>query len=175
MAHADRALPEWRGDWPGWAATDTLLLPVDAAAWPPPAVAIEHAGVAFAPKHELHVTVVGKALGARLRHAIATGRVDEASVRTAFESQRWRARRSGWRVHLRKPGEDGAASRESIVEVLAMPAMARFHAALARLLDQPAKVPPPHVTLYVRGDSEGIGVPDAETLARLRVDAPWRV
>jgi hypothetical protein len=166
---------EWRGDWPGWAAADTLLLPVDPAAWSPPAMPIEHAGLAFAPKHELHVTVVGKALGARLRHAITTGHLDEADVRAAFETQPWRARRSGWRVHLRKPGEDGAAPKESIVELLAMPAMARFHSALARLLDQAAQVPPPHVTLYVRGDSEGIGVPDAETLARLRVGAPWRV
>jgi hypothetical protein len=31
------------------------------------------------------------------------------------------------------------------------------------------------VTLYVRGDAEGIGVPYGGTLARLRVGTPWRV
>jgi hypothetical protein len=34
-------------------------------------------------------------------------------------------------------------------------------------------VPPPHVTLYVRGDAEGIGVPDEASLARSRC-GEWR-
>ena len=53
--------------------------------------------------------------------------------------------------------------------------MARFHARLGGLLGESLPVPPPHVTLYVRGDAEGIGVPDDATLAACRVGAPWRV
>jgi hypothetical protein len=52
--------------------------------------------------------------------------------------------------------------------------MARFHAALGALLGRALPVPPPHVTLYVHGDAEGIGVPDAASLERYRVGAAWR-
>jgi hypothetical protein len=156
--------------WPGWSAADTLVIAIDPRAWAPPSRPVEHDGCAFAPKHELHVTVVGKALGAQVRAAIVAGGLDEAALRDAFEAQRWRLRRSGWRVHLRKDD-----SVESIVEPIALPAMARFHGWLGRALGRALPVPPPHVTLYVRGDAEGIGVPDGAALARLRVGKPWCV
>jgi hypothetical protein len=152
-----------------------VLLPVDPAAWPPPKIELQVDACAFAPKDELHVTVVGKTLGAALQVAIAAGRFGEGAVQRAFESQRWRLRRSGWRIRLRKPAaQDGDAAKESIIEPVALPAMARFHAALGDLLGVELPVPPPHVTLYVRGDAEGIGVADAATLARYRIGAPWR-
>jgi hypothetical protein len=155
--------------WPGWSAANTLVIAIDPRAWAPPSQPVEHDGREFAPKHELHVTVVGKTLGAQARAAIAAGDLDEPTLRRAFTAQRWRLRRSGWRVHLRKD-----ETVESIVEPVALPAMARFHAWLGRALGRSLPVPPPHVTLYVRGDAEGIGVPDAATLARLRAGTPWR-
>jgi hypothetical protein len=154
--------------WPGWGGSDTLVLPVDPHDWPPPSSSLEMDGHVFAPKHELHATVVGKALGARLRAAIAAGAVDESALRQAFAAQAWRLRRSGWRVRLRKD------AIESIIEPVALPAMARLHAWLGRALGQPLPVPPPHVTLYVRGDAEGIGVPDEQALALLCVGRAWR-
>ena len=150
--------------WPGWGAAGTLVIAIDPRAWPPPSRPVERDGRAFAPKHELHVTVVGKVLGASLLAAIAAGDLDEAALRRGFAAQRWRLRRSGWRVHLRKD-----AAVDAIIEPVALPAMARFHAWLGRALGRSLPVPPPHVTLYVRGEAEGIGVPDAATLARLRV------
>jgi len=152
--------------WPGWGSAGTLVVAIDPRAWAPPLHPVEHDGRAFAPKHELHVTVVGTALGAQVRAAIAEGRVDGSGLRRAFTAQRWRLRRSGRRVHLRKD-----AAVESIIEPVALPAMARFHAWLGSALGRSLPVPPPHVTLYVRGDAAGIGVPDAATLARWRVDA----
>jgi hypothetical protein len=163
---------ELAGSFPGWGAADTLVIAIDPRAWAPPAHAIEHDGRAFAPKHELHVTVVGKALGSQLRAAIAAGGIDEAGLQRAFGAGRWRLRRSGRRVHLRKPAPEAAV--ESIIEPVALPAMARWHAWLGRALGRALPVPPPHVTLYVRGDAEGIGVPDAATLARLRVGS-WKM
>jgi hypothetical protein len=162
-----RATIELPAAWPGWSATHTLVLPIDPRDWPPPSLPLDVDGHRFAPKQELHVTVVGKALGARLRAAIEGGRIDEAALRHEFAGQRWRLRRSGERVRLRKPAPDAAI--ESIIEPVALPAMARWHAWLGRALGEALPVPPPHVTLYVRGDAEGIGVPDEATLARLRV------
>jgi hypothetical protein len=51
--------------------------------------------------------------------------------------------------------------------------MARFHGWLGQALGRALPVPPPHVTLYVRGDAEGIGVPDEASLARYRC-GEWR-
>jgi hypothetical protein len=172
---AARPTLELPATWPGLADAGTLVLPLDPAHWPPPAAPLCVGTLAFAPKHELHVTVVGKALGADLHAALAEGRFGESALRRAFEGQRWRLRRSGWRIHLRKPADrEGESAKESVVEPVALPAMARFHAALSRLLGVALPTPPPHVTLYVHGDAEGIGVPDAATLQRYRVGPPWR-
>jgi hypothetical protein len=154
--------------WPGWGEAGTLVLPIDPRDWAPPARPLDVDGRVFVPKHELHVTVVGKALGARLREAILGRGIDEAALRREWARQPWRLRRSGWRIRLRKEAAG------SIIEPVALPAMARMHAWLGRALGEALPVPPPHVTLYVRGDAEGIGVPDAATLARLRVGTPWR-
>ena len=158
--------------WPGWGTAQTLVIPVDPRCWAPPTSPLQCDAREFAPKHELHVTVVGKVLGAEVRAACADGRIDEPDLRAAFEEQPWRLRRSGWRMHLRKPAPE--AHVESVIEPVALPAMARLHAWLGRALGRALPVPPPHVTLYVRGDAEGIGVPDAASLARLRVGSPWR-
>jgi hypothetical protein len=155
--------------WPGWGDQHTLVLPIDPRDWPPPSRPLEVDACTFAPKHELHVTVVGKVLGARIRAAIGDGRIDDNALRQALATQCWRLRRSGWRLRLRKEAV------ESVIEPVALPAMARMHAWLGRALGESLPVPPPHVTLYVRGDAEGIGVPDCGTLARLRVGTPWRV
>jgi hypothetical protein len=164
---------EWTGSWPGWSKTGTLVLAVDPARWAPPAAPVAITDVVFAPKRELHVTVVGRALGAEVLAAIADGRIAAAELRAAFAAQRWRLRRSGLCLRLRKPSPGQVV--ESVIEPVAMPAMARFHAWLGKALGRELPVPPPHVTLYVRGDPAGIGVPDAATLARLRVGEPWRM
>ncbi|MGH8030483.1 MAG: hypothetical protein ACREO3_11175, partial [Arenimonas sp.] len=153
-------------------ALGTLVLPVDPAHWPPPTTPIELDAAPFVPKHELHVTLVGRALGAEVLDAIAAGRIDGRELREAFVAQRWRMRRSGWHLRLRRPAPDDAI--ESVIELVALPAMARFHAWLGSALGRSLPVPPPHVTVHVRGDPDGIGVADAAALAQLRVGPAWR-
>jgi hypothetical protein len=94
-----------------------VVLPIDASRWAPPVTPIRHGGRDFLPKRELHVTVIGKALGADVQAALADARLDAGALRAAFARGPWRARRSGWRLHLRKAKDTGAA--ESIVELLA--------------------------------------------------------
>ena len=148
-----------RARWPGWSAARTLVLPVPVSVWAPPAGGVTLEGVDFEPKRELHVTLVGGALGREL-HAALDGRAVERASRAAFEAQDWSFERRGRWLLLRK--QAGGASRtavlHSVIECVEMPAMARFHAAIGVLLGRELSVPPPHVTLFTAGKAEGIGV-----------------
>ena len=157
---------------PAWTPAGTLLLPVVPDAWPPPARGVVLDGIAFAPKRELHVTLVGRALGQALRTAITEGRLDPVAVRAAVEDLDWRFARTGrlWRLEDRV-GRGARGPRGSIIEMIEMPAMAAFHARLGGMLGRRLPVPPAHVTLYSSGDDAGIGVPDDTALRRLAVRA----
>lgn len=144
----------------------SLVLPIPPGRWPPPRVAIELDGLRLAPKSELHVTLVGRALGTELR-ATFGDRVD-ALVEAARDARDWRFDRTGHLRLLRKPflGDDGHTTlAHSLVELVHLPAMAPFQRALGRLLGRQLPVPPPHVTLYTAGLPQGIGV---SSPARLR-------
>lgn len=150
----------------------TLVLPIAPERWPPPRAAIGIDGVQLEPKSELHVTLVGRALGAEL-HA-TFGDHAEALVTTARDAQDWSFRRRRDWLLLRKPFiVDGhAVIAHSLVERVELPAMAPFHRALGRLLGRQLPVPPPHVTLYTAGRAQGIGV---SSPARLRAFTVRRV
>ena len=153
--------------WPGWTRQHTLLLPVPAADWPPPAGPVTIDGCTLQPKHELHITLVGKALGRRLQDAAQSGAIAPDAARAAFEREDWRWTRTGHRTLLHAPPRRrGGPGRHALVEHVELPAMARFHGALGALLGSDLPVPPPHVTLYVAGSRQGIGLPDPDTLAR---------
>ena len=153
--------------WPGFTAAGTLVIPVERAAAHDTAHRLVLDGVDFAPKAERHVTVVGRSLGARLSGALAERRLEERELAARFEALDWSYEDTGAYVWLRKDKPEGTA--QSIVELIDMPAMAAFHFALGRLAGERLPVPPAHITRWVRGDAEGIGVPDDETLRALTV------
>lgn len=154
---------------PEWAEEGTLLLRIPPTRWPPPRAPLVLDGIAFRPKDELHVTLVGRALAAELQAAQA----GDARLRAAVERLRAGfdgslARQRQW-LRLEKV-EDGRTVG-SLIERLELPAMAGLHRALGDLLGRALPVPPPHVTLYTAGDERGIGVPDEAALARWSVRA----
>ncbi len=151
--------------WPGFADAGTLVLPLPRAQRPSRALVLD--GVAFEPKREHHVTVLGRTLGARVRDAIAQRSVAERELADAFEALDWSWADTDAYVWLRRNKPEGRA--ESIVELIDMPAMAAFHYALGRRLGERLPAPPAHVTRFVHGDPEGIGVPDEATLRALTV------
>jgi hypothetical protein len=158
------AAPAIRAGPPHWTGQSTLLLPVPPEAWPPPAEPLRLDGIDFVPKAELHVTVVGRRLGAELREAMARDAAFAAAVESAIAGTDWSfARRPDWwRLLARTAGR----RRHSIIQRVALPAMAPFHARLGARLGRALPVPPPHVTLYTAGDARGIGLPDEATLRR---------
>lgn len=152
---------------PAWTDADTLLLPIGAEAWPLPRATPALDGIAFVPKRELHVTLVGRALGAELREA---GRQADALAACAALDWRFRRRGEWWRLR----DASGDRQRHSIIERIDLPALDTLYARLEAMLGRRLPRPPPHVTLYVAGDGHGIGVPDESRFARLavrRVDA----
>lgn len=156
--------------WPGWSERHTLVLAMHEA---PPRAAVELDGRRFLPKDELHVTLVGGALGRELQAALGDRR--DAATRPAFEALDWTPRRTGEGAWIEKPGlrDDGRRGKvASIIEFVELPAMAHFHRWLGLLLGRQLPVPPPHLTLYTCGCAKGIGIP---THAALRAWQRGRV
>lgn len=155
--------------WPGWTPQKTLVLPISPQAWPPPVETLKVDGLTFLPARELHVTLVGRWLGPALQSD--PGR--RQAVREAFMRVDWGYTRTGELLRLEKhelPGSGGhGRTIGSIIERIDMPAMAKFYNELAMLLGRGLSIPPPHVTLYTTGRSQGIAVPDMATLQRLTV------
>lgn len=155
---------------PRLSAQHTLVLPIPSRAWPPPSRSVLLDGLVFIPKRELHITLIGSVLGRELRAAVA-GPSLNAAIASAVAAQDWRFTRSGRLLRLQKSADEGDSTRTvgSIIELIDLPAMAPFHAALACLLGHALPVPPAHVTLYTQGSAKGIGVPSDTHLQALCV------
>lgn len=160
-----------RAAWPGWSAQKTLVLPVPAEQWPPPRRPVEIDGIRFAPKPELHITLIGGRLGRELHTGVGT-RPKSRAVQQAFQGQDWRFERSGrcYRLERHEFSEQGNGRRAgAIIEAVELPALAPFYRCIEELLGRQLPVPPAHVTLYTFGRPQGIGVPDPGTLRRVTV------
>jgi len=151
--------------WPGWTAERTLVLPVPVSVWAPPSNAVTLDGVTFQPKPELHVTLVGTALGSEL-HAVFEKQYLDDRARVAFTALDWSFVRTRRFLMLRKQAQADGEPKEfrSVIERLQMPAMRRFHLTLGRILGREVAMPPPHVTLFTAGRDKGIGVASARQL-----------
>jgi len=152
---------------PRWTAAPTLLLPIPMHEWPALPEQLSLDGFDLRRKRELHATIVGHALGARVRDRMAADAHVRDAVAEAIAGLQWQWERCRSWALLEK--REGGTRRQSLVEHLRMPAMATFHRRLGALLGETLPVPPPHVTLYTSGGAKGIGLPDAPTLERLRL------
>ncbi|NUS38121.1 MAG: hypothetical protein HOQ02_03745 [Lysobacter sp.] len=152
---------------PEFAATGALLLPLDAVAMEPPsAPRVRVGGLWLRRKDEFHVTLLSRALGPRLRALL-----DEPALQVTLAALDWRVQRLHAYDFLGKlkPAPHGAVACYSVIEHVHVPGMQDLYAAIAeRIPDFPA-CPPPHVTHYVVGDRQGIGVPDEAALAAYRI------
>lgn len=152
----------------------TLLLPISAEAWAPPQHGLTVDGIAFSPKAELHVTLIGSRLGRELHTTFDAIFLLEYLDR-AFAACDWQFVPSGQflliarRCYDRDSPNAGKFSRASIIEMVDLPAMQPFHRELGRLLGRELPTPPPHVTLYTEGAPRGIGVPSPSQLRNMRV------
>ena len=156
----------WHPAWPGFSARGSLLLPLPAEAFAALPASIEVDGIALARKSEFHLTLLDRALGARM-HAPKAGDAPAAGLPALFAAQDWRWRASGERWLLLE-AKDGKPAH-SVVELLDMPAFARFRALAGERLGEALPATPAHVTLYVAGDPIGIGIESNASFERLRL------
>lgn len=144
----------------------TLLLRVPSGALDLPGQPIRLPEGEFRPKDELHVTLVGRALGARLRKA---GLRPEQMERLAA-GRDWTVRptREYWLVQA--PDEPGReAPRQSIVQLIDVPDLEPFLAELAQTAGITLPDPAPHLTWYTRNGGQGVGLGSDEVFRERRV------
>lgn len=152
--------------WPGFSRAGTLLVPLH-----PDWVAVpfgdvfETDGLRLVRKNEFHVTVLNRAMT-----ATALSAWGEARIRDLYLAANWAPRRTGRYalLHERKDAQPHPLECWSLIEHLDLPAMLHFRTELASELGPAFADPVPHVTHFVLGDPNGIGLPDRAALeARL--------
>jgi hypothetical protein len=156
----------WRPPWPGFSARGSLALPLPAAAFEGLSAELAIDGLQLQRKREFHVSLCNRALGARLQAPRAGGPA-AARLPALFAALDWSWRASGERWLLLEAKQAGPA--HSVVELLHMPAFARFRAQAGELLGEELPAAPAHVTLYVAGDPIGIGIDSQAAFERLRL------
>lgn len=162
-------------DWPGFSATNTLVIPVDRAQVGIRPYPLELAGRVFKPKQEAHITVLGSSLGTKVQQVIGDNPALQRQLSQTFESIDWTYTRTSDFRHLRRkryrPGT-ADVSEESVIMLVKMEAMDVFYQKLKDLdiIDKDVERPPAHVTLYTLNCDMGIGVHSEIELTELTLE-----
>ena len=156
----------WHPPWPGFNARGSLLLPLPPEPFVELAPALEFEGVHYARKREFHVTVLDRDTGTRLRTRELASAV-RPTLRELFEGEDWSWRPGGKRWLLRED-KDGVRVH-SIIELVDLPALARFRHNAGWAQGERLPPVPAHVTLYTAGNDIGIGLSSNEQFRKLRV------
>ncbi len=147
----------------------TVVLNIPPSLWKPPTVPVAVDGEAYAPKDELHVTLLGSALLAELEQQLSLRL--RRRLWAEARNRQWRIDRGG-ELHLLEhfdPSTPGASPARSIIEMITLEGAEAFFQSLEHHIGRQLPRPPAHVTLYTLRDAGGIGVPDAGSLRRLTV------
>jgi len=156
----------WHPPWPGFNARGSLLLPLPSEAFVELAPALESEGVRYARKREFHVTLLDRETGTRLRTRELASAV-RPRIRELFEGEDWSWRPTEKRWLLRED-QDGTCVH-SIIELVDLPALARFRHNVGWAHGERLPPVPAHVTLYVAGNDSGIGLSSNDEFRKLRV------
>jgi hypothetical protein len=157
----------WHPAWPGFNARGSLLLPLAPDShFEALAPTLDLDGLQFARKREFHVTLLDRELGARLRAQEASAAV-RPSIRELFEGEDWAWFANGKRWLLGQQQDEGPV--HSVIELLDMPALARFRHNVGWSHAQLLPDTPAHVTLYVAGNELGIGLASNAEFKQLRL------
>lgn len=137
----------------------------------------------FEKKDEFHITVIGFKNGMTIREAL--DKLPKSEKQMALQQVRSLIARIDWsftllpqKYHLTKDYtfRTGAVAttehRESYIQMVSMPDMMIFYNELNGILGMHLEPPPPHLTLYTRGDNPerakaGIGINSQEEFLKL--------
>jgi hypothetical protein len=137
----------------GWSRQRGLVMPVAACALRaalPAEIRVD--GLTLTRKHEFHLTLLDRSEAQR-----AAASISDQQLLDLIHGLDWEAQPDGlpWLIRDQRRG---GGWRYSVIQLVELPALARFRDAIAAacLHDLPAM--PAHVTLYVAGDPVGIGL-----------------
>lgn len=127
-------------------------------------------------KEEFHITVIGFRVGKQIKEMYATLQIEnriaiENGIRTFANSINWEFTPGGQRaLYIEKKYKNkqgGFDLRKSIIHLLEMPAVQDFYKELNDVFGTTFDIPPPHVTLFVGEDGQGIGIDSEKVLREL--------
>lgn len=161
----------------------TLLLNIDKAMIDLNDIDQTAARNGFDKKPEFHITIIGFKVGAAIKQALdklSGERKQEAlqKIQSLIKNIDWGFTLLPQRYHIKKDylSRTSAAvsteHRESYIQMVSMPDMEKFYAALNNILSAHLELPLPHLTLYIRGDNPerakaGIGINSQEEFLKL--------
>ncbi|MDW8478747.1 MAG: hypothetical protein RML12_01200 [Xanthomonadales bacterium] len=139
----------------------SLILPLPPRAFPLAPAGVVLGGRHFAPKSELHLTL----LAADQLAALAARGLDPAALAALLAPLRFRFRWTRRPLLIERRGAEGLEA--SVILPVRQPDQQRLRARLAARTGLALGSPFPHVTLYTHRCPEGIGVPSRAALAAL--------
>lgn len=161
----------------------TLLLNIDEAMIDLNGIAQTAARNGFDKKPEFHITIIGFKGGAAIKQALdklSGERKPEAlqKIQSLIKNIDWGFALLPQRYHIKKDYMSRTSAavstehRESYIQMLSISDMKKFYDALNSILGTHLESPPPHLTLYTRGDDRerakaGIGINSQEEFLKL--------
>jgi len=166
--------------------TKIFTVPVEIAGAQEMAEKIEIDGRDFTKKPEFHVTIIGSGKAKEFKKAIQANPDLEAEINTIIKSLDWQYVLKPEKFHLTQDKEivrqlskqekkDRHAKgleevdslkeivhRESVIQLVEMPAFQSFYDRLREKGLDLGEVPPIHITLYTHGDASGIALNSKE-------------
>ena len=155
--------------WPGFNEMGTVIIPLNLDSFCVAKHEVTVLDEIFKPKQEIHVTLIGKQLGALILEKMIVDHTIEEKLKTMFDGIDW-SYRPIEQGHLLER-TTGKVAQKSIILLLEMPGVDEFYDQLRYqgLIEPGVLTPPPHVTLYTRNCLRGIGIKNNDDLNRLSV------
>lgn len=149
--------------WPGRSERGSVILPLPEARNAVPGETLVYRGLLFQAKDELHLTL----LSAQEANAVAE-HMPETQWREIFEARRWTLYPGGKLVMLEEESNAGGP-QYSLVTLMHCPALNEFRRQLSDASGVFLTNTQPHVTLWVKPGSRGIGITSVAEYRRFRV------
>ena len=130
----------------------------------------------FVRKDKFHITVIGRRIGLEIKNILDDA--DAPEIKGLIDQMDWGFEFLPERFHIRKKytgDEREEETRESIIQMVCLPALEAFYQELNVIFQTDFIPPPPHITLFVKGDNPktskmGVGLYSADDLRRYTVD-----
>lgn len=137
--------------------TGNILVSVDKVDYEYDDRAVEYQGRVFTPKSELHITIVSMEDAEELRRFLEKTPDGTQSVWDILDETDFSFRKLDQFYHVvESPGV------ETIIQMVEIPMLETFFRSMSGLVGRGFLLPPTHITLYMRGTSIGIALPDQE-------------